>query len=54
MLTDDTIFEDEIMETTKQKTYMDIWQMFALFSILHKPVSVYTDEDKLTLVCAGY
>ena len=54
MLTVDTIrkmFEDEVMKITKQKTYMDIWQMFALFSILHTPVSVCPHLGESNCAC---
>ena len=32
------IFEDEVMKMSKQKEHMGIWQMFALSSILHRPI----------------
>ena len=33
-----TVFEHEVMKISKQKTYMGIWQIFALASVLKRPV----------------
>lgn len=36
------IFEQEIMKVRKSKSFMGIWQMFALLSVLKRPIfSVY-------------